>query len=400
MERADRMSENRGAVAVVRVAVLCLLAFSCAGGGGTGEIPPTGIDVQSAFPNLSFNKPVEMVQPPGDASLWFLLEKDGLIWMFANDSATTSPTLSLDLTGRVDNTANEGGLLGMAFHPSFSGSGDVFLYYTETGSGTNPLTSKVSRFAVNASGIIDSTTRSEVLSVDQPATNHNGGKILFGPDGFLYIGLGDGGGNPDGRAQDTTSLLGSILRIDVDNRDPGLEYAIPSDNIFAGSRTDAPEIFAWGFRNPWRWSFDRSTGLLWAGDVGQNTWEEVDLVTAGGNYGWEIKEGDHCFSPSTGCDETGLIDPVAEYSHALGDRSITGGYVYRGVSIPGVRGSYIFGDYVSGRIRGFDVEEKPPAVRLLAETGLMIASFAEEADGELYVLDFTGGGIYKVVAAP
>jgi len=380
------------------MAVLSLMLISCGSSSGTNP-PPGHITVEPAFTSLSFNRPVEMVQAPGDGSVWYLLEKAGLVQMFANESAAASTTISLDLTGRVDDTG-EGGLLGMAFHPSFSGSGDVYLYFTETGPGSNPLVSKIARFSMNFSGIIDSTTRSVILSIDQPADNHNAGKITFGPDGFLYIGLGDGGGAPNGRAQDTTTLLGSMLRIDVDKQDPGLNYAIPADNIFANSSTDAPEIFAWGFRNPWRWSFDRVSGDLWTGDVGQNSWEEVDLVVSGGNYGWDIREGDHCYSPPSGCSDAGLTGPVVEYSQAQGDRSITGGYVYRGSSIPALYGTYLFGDWVSGRLRGFNVNQSPPNVFLFKETGLNIASFAEGLDGELYVLDYFGGGIHKIIAAP
>jgi len=391
------MIQKKVLVIVAYIPVLFLLLTSCGGGGGN-DIPTGDIALNPAFPNLSFNKPVEMVQPPGDGSRWYLLEKAGLVWMFTNDSGTSVTALSLDLTDRVNDTG-EGGLLGMAFHPSFSGSGDVFLYYTETGPGPNTPISKLARFAMNTSGVLDSTTRFEILSVSQPATNHNGGKIAFGPDGFLYVGLGDGGGSSDGRAQDTTTLLGSMLRIDVDNQDPGLDYAIPSDNVFANSNTNAREIFAWGLRNPWRWSFDRTTGSLWAGDVGQGSWEEVDLVTLGGNYGWDIKEGDHCFSPPVGCNETGLLDPIVEYGRTQG-RSITGGYVYRGSSIPQLNGTYLFGDWGSGRLWGFNIDQSPPDVVLFEETGLSIVSFAEDLDGELYVLDYSSGKIFQVVVTP
>jgi len=232
--------------------------------------------------------------------------------------------------------------------------------------------------------------------VDQPFLNHNGGQIAFGPDGLLYVGLGDGGsgGDPLGHAQDTSTLLGSILRIDVDR---GTPYAVPPDNPFAagGGR---PEIFAWGLRNPWRWSFDRETGELWCGDVGQNRWEEVDRIRRGGNYGWNVREGAHCFA-SAECDSAGLIEPVAEYSHDEGC-SITGGYVYRGATLPQISGAYVYGDFCSGRIWGlFSAGGGALAPRLLAESGLQISSFAEDHDGELYVVDY-GGGIHRLASAP
>lgn len=371
------------------------LLISACGNGGGSPVTSDMVGLERAFPGLSFNRPVDLVAPPGDNSRWFVVEKSGVVRMFSNNDAAVSSTLSLDLSGKVDPTG-EGGLLGMAFSPSFAGSGDVFLYYTETGpDSSTPLVSNVSRFAVNAGGIIDSGSESLVLSVDQPATNHNGGDLAFGPDGYLYIALGDGGGTGDPflNGQDTTTLLGSILRIDVDGPQP---YAIPAGNVFASSSTDRREIFAWGLRNPWRFSFDRAAGGLWAGDVGQDNWEEVDLIVSGGNYGWNVEEGAHCFSPPTGCDDTGLIDPVVEYDHTQG-QSITGGYVYRGSAIPQVQGFYLFADWVTGRLWGFDINRSPPEVILFEEAGFRIVSFAEDTDGELYVLDYFGGGVYRLV---
>ena len=373
------------------------LISACNGGGGDGSIVTSiGISLERAFPNLTFDNPITIVQSPDDDTRWFLLEKDGVVRMFANSDAAASSTVSLDLTQKV-NATGEGGLLGMAFHPSFSGSGDIFLYYTKTGPST-PLVSNISRFAMNANGVIDTTTEDVVLSINQPATNHNGGDIAFGPDDNLYIALGDGGGggDPDSNGQDTTTLLGAILRIDIDGNSP---YAIPAGNIFAASSTDRPEIFAWGLRNPWQFSFDMVTGDLWAGDVGQGAWEEVDLVVSGGNYGWNIEEGNHCFSPPSGCDDTGLIDPIVEYDHSQG-RSITGGYVYRGSAIPQIQGFYLFADWVNGRIWGFDVNQLPPVVTLFLDTDLQIVSFAEDSNGELYVLDYSGGGIYRIIPTP
>lgn len=388
----------REAAVVPVIGALLSLLSSCAGGDGGGVVF-SDITLERAYPGLTFSQPVALVHPPGDDSRWFVLEKAGRLYMFANNASAATATLSADLAARVD-AAGEGGLLGMAFHPSFSGSGDVFLSYTSPDPSV-PFVSRISRFTMNMGGIIDTTAESVVLSVDQPFTNHNGGHIAFGPDGFLYIGMGDGGGggDPGGNGQDTTTLLGAMLRIDVDNKDPGLEYAVPIDNPFFGSGTDAGEIFAWGFRNPWRWSFDRGSGDLWLGDVGQGSWEEVDLVVSGGNYGWNVEEGNHCYPPGSVCDDAGLTDPVAEYDHSEG-RSITGGYVYRGTALADRQGTYFFGDYVNGRLWGIDTSLSQPDVVLLEETGLNIASFAEDSDGELYLIDFSGGGIHRIVPAP
>jgi glucose/arabinose dehydrogenase len=373
-----------------------ILSLIACGGGSSRSV--NLITVERAFPNLTFTNPIAMYQPPGDDTRWFLIEKGGKVLVFNNDDAIASVSVAADFGTTVDDTG-EGGLLGMAFHPSFSGSGHVYFYYTETGPGSStPLVSRLTRYTMNISGIIDTGSRSFVLSVDQPATNHNGGDIKFGPDEYLYIALGDGGGggDPDGNGQDTTTLLGSMLRIDVDNGSP---YAIPAGNVFASSSTDMPEIFAWGLRNPWRFSFDELTGDLWAGDVGQGAWEEIDLVVSGGNFGWNIEEGDHCFSPATGCDDTGLVDPVYEYGRTEG-RSVTGGYVYRGTAMLEYYGHYIFSDWGSGNLWGFDAASISPDAVLLADTGLKPVSFAQDQDSELYVLDYSGGGIYRLVETP
>jgi glucose/arabinose dehydrogenase len=369
-----------------------ILLFGGCSGGVSGQ---ETINVERVFPNLVFNQPITIIQPPGEDSIWFLLEKGGRVLKFDNNNATAFTIEVIDLSQSV-NDSGEGGLLGIAFHPSFSGSGDIFLYYTETGPDPSiPLVSNVSRFVMGTDGIIDSNSESVIFSIDQPETNHNGGDIKFGPDGFLYLSLGDGGGSgdPDGNAQDTTTLLGSMLRIDVDGGSP---YAIPAGNVFASSSTDMPEIYAWGLRNPWRFSFDELTGDLWAGDVGQGAWEEIDLVISGGNYGWNIKEGDHCFSPPAGCDDSGLIDPVHEYGRTEG-HSVTGGYVYRGSAMPAFQGYYFFADWVSGDLWGFETSAGLPEVTLLADTDMRIVSFAQDGNLELYVVDYSGGGIYRLV---
>lgn len=314
-----------------------------------------------------------------------------------------SSNVFVDISGNVESGPNEAGLLGMAFHPDFAMNGEVFLSYTRGG----PLTSVVSRFTLDAmSGNLDAATEEIIIMMPQAANNHNGGNIAFGPDGFLYIGFGDGGGagDPNERAQDTTYLFGSMLRLDVDTASP---YAIPADNPFSSNTNcvggngtmPCPEIYAWGFRNPWRFSFDRSTGDLWVGDVGQNQWEEIDRVDAGMNYGWDEREGAHCYEPASGC-STNNVDPITEYNHSVG-ASVTGGYVYRGTALPDLQGYYLFGDFGSGRIWGVPADSvQGVAPEELDDTTLSISSFAQGEDGELYALDYGTGGIYQIVDTP
>ena len=404
------------------VFALGLLISSCGGSSGDGPAqapapppppppPPAAtpeVGLQQVFPNLApaLVAPVSMQQAPGDTTRWFVVEQAGMIRVFANVDDATATLVFLDISARVI-AGGERGLLGMAFHPDFPTTPEVYVSYT----GAPDLTSYVSRFSSADGGqTLDPSSEEVVLSVPQDFGNHNGGNIAFGPDGYLYIGFGDGGsgGDPLDRAQDTSNLLGSMLRIDIDGGSP---YAIPSAdpaNPFATNATcpqgfsvggeECPEIFAWGLRNPWRFSFDREGGSLWAGDVGQNAWEEIDIVTAGGNYGWDDREGAHCFEPPSGC-LTDSIDPVTEYDRSLG-ASVTGGFVYRGSAVPDLAGWYVFGDFVSGRLFAVpddSVPVTPPEV--LLETGLSIAAFGESIDGELFVVNY-GGSIHQVVVAP
>ena len=366
----------------------------------------TDVDLVREFAGLSFDQPVGMLQAPGDASRWFVLEKTGRVRVFAANPATTSflpDFIDLAAITALD-TDSEGGLLGMAFHPDFPANGQVFLSWTDVGT---PMTSIIGRFTATAGGqSLNTGSRIDFLRLDQDFENHNGGQITFGPDGDLYIAFGDGGagGDPFGRAQETRNMLGDLLRIDIDGGSP---YAIPPDNPFAGNATcpanpdllidDCPEIYASGLRNPWRFSFDRVTGALWLGDVGQNLLEEIDIIERGGNYGWDCREGSIPFgTPAASCaTTTGFIGPVHEYPRADGV-SVTGGYVYRGSDIPELVGSYLFADFVSGRLwrlvdngaGGFDDE-------LLLATGLNISSFGEANDGELYLVDYNGG-LYRL----
>jgi uncharacterized repeat protein (TIGR03806 family) len=363
------------------------------------------------FTSLTFDAPLLMLQAPADNSRWFVVEQAGVVQQFeiANPAAST---VYLNITDRVA-SGGELGLLGMAFHPNFPTDSRVFLSYTTGASGARR--SVISVFRPGAGGaILDPTSEQVLLTLNQPEDNHNGGNIAFGPDGFLYIGFGDGGGGGDqhgnpGNGQRRTTLLGKMLRIDVN---AGAPYAVPSSNPFfdANNPTDrcpatprtggtCPEIFALGLRNPFRWSFDRTTGALWVADVGQNAFEEVDLLTAGGNYGWRCREGAHDFNSAgtSGCGSGGLIDPVAEYGRDLG-ASITGGYVYRGSQPTALAGRFLFADFVSGRIFALipEAATQPRQPTVLIDTNLNISSFGQGNDGELYVVNF-GGSLHRIV---
>ena len=398
---------------VIRTAPLgciALLIAACGGGGGGGAAipslpPPTGnpdIQVMRVFSQLSFAEPTVLKQAPGDPTRWFVGEKAGVIRVFANNANSSSTSVFLDISAVVD-ASGEGGLLGFAFHPDFPATPEVYVSYTRGG----PFRSRVSRFYSNDAGQTLSPVPEEViLEVLQPASNHNGGDILFGPDGLLYVGFGDGGGagDPNGNGQDDTNLHGTIVRIDVDGASP---YAIPATNPNAANApcvqgygaAPCPEIFAWGLRNPWRISFDRQTGDLWTGDVGQGDWEEVDRIENGQNYGWNVREGDHCYEPPSGCADN-FADPVAEYDHSVGS-SVTGGFVYRGTAVSNLAGDYVFGDFISGRIFAVPANSTPVATPdELLQSGMNIVSFAEDIDGELYLLHYGVGTIHRIENAP
>jgi glucose/arabinose dehydrogenase len=322
----------------------------------------------------------------------FVVEQSGTIRIINQGVLRKAPFL--DVRGRVATDGFERGLLGLAFHPDYSRNGRFFVNYTRQPDGATVVAE------YRRGGAQDEASWDErvLMVVMQPAPNHNGGMVAFGPDGYLYVGLGDGGGagDPGNRAQNPNELLGKILRIDVDHGDP---YAIPADNPFAkaGGR---PEIYAVGLRNPWRFSFDSNTAELWVADVGQKKWEEVDLVTRGGNYGWRVMEGFHCFNPAVFCQTRGLATPVMEYGHEEGRCSIIGGYVYRGRAVPALRGAYVSGDFCSGEIfvfRQSDEGAREAAPRVLLKTGFQISSFGQDEDGELYVADH-GGSMYQLIS--
>jgi len=333
----------------------------------------------------SLDHPVYVTHAGDGSGRLFVVEQPGRIRIVKQGRLLGAPFL--DISDRI-RYGGEQGLLGLAFHPSYKANGRFVVNYVRRSDGSTVI----AEFQVSPNPDRSQTTEKQLLVVAQPYPNHKGGMVEFGPDGFLYIALGDGGsgGDPGDRGQNTNELLGKLLRIDVDH---GTPYAIPKDNPFAGGGGRL-EIFAYGLRNPWRFSFDRQTGELWAADVGQDAWEEIDVVKRGGNYGWRMMEGAHCFLPRDGCVRDGLIPPIAEYGHDKGRCSITGGYVYRGVRLPALRGVYLYGDFCSGEI--FALMEG--SQHIVLTTGLQIASFGQDQDGELYVVGH-GGTIHRIVEA-
>ena len=336
------------------------------------------------------------IRHAGDGRL-FIVEQGGRILVYNGTSVL--PTPFLDIRSGVS-CCGEQGLLGLAFHPNYASNGFFYVNYTDLGGDT-----VVARYRVSATdpNRADAGSASLILHVSQPFANHNGGNLLFGPDGYLYIGMGDGGsgGDPGNRAQNLNELLGKMLRIDVNGAAP---YAIPPTNPFANSTNARREIWAYGLRNPWRFSFDRENGDLWIGDVGQNAWEEVDLQRAssngGENYGWRRMEGTHCFNPSTNCAAgSTLVLPVLEYSHADDNCSVTGGYRYRGTKYPRLRGMYLYADFCTGKIWGATETGSTWTTRLLLDVTFPISTFGEDVNGELYLSDHGNGRVLAIVDA-
>jgi glucose/arabinose dehydrogenase len=351
-----------------------------------------------AFPNLTFEFPVDIQSPKDGTSRIFVLSQPGVIYVFDNNSDTKEKKVFLDIRGKVL-YGGEMGLLGLAFHPNYKENGFFYLDYTTD----NPRRTVISRFQVSKTdpAVADPLSEEILLEVGQPYENHNGGQISFGPDGYLYISLGDGGdaGDPHNAGQDLKNPLGKLLRIDVDNKSDGKNYSIPDDNPFKGNNNGfKEEIYAYGLRNVWRFSFDMNN-RLWAADVGQNKWEEINLIAKGKNYGWRIMEAKHCYNPETNCDTTALVLPVWEYGHNdMGGFSITGGFVYSGESAPGLKNKYIYADYVSGRIWQLEFVNKLVSNKLLIDSDLMIATFGVDESNELYFADYKKDGkLYKFV---
>ena len=340
-------------------------------------LPQASITLERLTPH-TFHKPIFLTAAPGHPGRLFVVEQEGRILSLRQGQVQNGPFL--DIAHKLS-AGSERGLLGLAFHPDFSTNGRFFVNYTRAQDGATVIAEYHATFPA----ITADPHERILLVIPQPYSNHNGGMIAFGPDRYLYIGMGDGGsgGDPENHAQNLQNLLGKFLRIDVNQAAP---YEIPPDNPFLKG-AGKPEIFALGFRNPWRWSFDRQTGDLWAADVGQNTWEEIDLIQKGKNYGWRLLEGRHCYNPPSHCElAPNLAPPVTEYGHEQGRCSVIGGYVYRGTRFPALAGTYLFGDFCTGEIWGY----LTGATRLLTDTDLRISSFGEDAEGELYAVGHDG----------
>lgn len=376
----------------IRLLLLCLLWLDGSGGNvlaATADRPvaSTQEPVLALLPVVvgGLQNPVYLVQAPGDTDRFFILEQSGRIRIFLRGALLETPFLDIAANTRFN---GEQGLLGLAFHPAYASNGRYFINYIRASDGATVI----AEYQASAHSNVSRQTEKILLVVPQPYPNHKGGMMEFGPDGLLYIALGDGGagGDPEDRGQDRNELLGKLLRIDVDYGSP---YAIPPGNPFArgGGR---PEIFAYGFRNPWRFSFDRHTGDLWTADVGQDSWEEIDVVRAGGNYGWRIMEGRHCFIPRQGCQEADLIPPIAEYRNEGARCAIIGGYVYRGQGIPSLQGTYVYGDFCSGEVFGL----RNGTQTVLLSTGKQISSFGQDQEGELYILELQGT-VHRIIEA-
>lgn len=355
--------------------------------------PPVTVAYQAveAFPKLSFNSPVDFTHANDGSNRLFVVEQRGVIQSFENNSNTETKSVFLDVVGRVS-SGGEMGLLGLAFHPDFKNNGFFFVNYTRNSPRRQTV---ISRFKVNAQAA-DPSSETILLTFDQPFTNHNGGQIAFGAEGFLYIATGDGGssGDPQNYAQNRASLLGKMLRIDVNSTSKG-NYGIPKDNPYVGNTQGfREEIYAYGLRNPWRFSFDSVTKDLWTGDVGQNKVEEIDLIIKGGNYGWKVKEGNSCYSGD--CSQANLIAPVWEYQQGSDGRSVTGGIVYRGKKYTDLVGKYFCGDYVSGKIWALTYDGKTVTKNDVITNVSTVSAFGQDANGEMYMLNLGNGKVYTL----
>jgi glucose/arabinose dehydrogenase len=439
-----RAGSGRGSVIgrTATLAAVLLISMGAQGGpgprlspSGRGDDPRAGVVTDTARPvapapvapapafvasnvvltltpiSSAFDHPV-LVTNAGDGTgrLFVVEQNSGLIRVISNGIVLPTPFLDLH---RSLSTGGERGLLGLAFHPRYPTVPYFYVNFTDVAGNT-----AIFRFRVSADpNVGDLSSGKRLLTVNQPYPNHNGGNLAFGPDGYLYIGMGDGGGagDPGDRAQNLNSLLGKMLRIDVDHTSGTKRYAIPSSNPYVG-RTGLDEIWSRGLRNPWRWSFDRLRGTLWIGDVGQNRYEEIDraIKPAAGwasraeNYGWDVLEGRACYEPPSGCSTSGKHVPLVTYGHAVAGAdncAVTGGFVYRGTADPVLQGGYVYGDFCSGRIWVLDANTRSPGAPVLvrdatASPQLALSSFGEDEDGELYACDLAAGTIYRIRAQP
>lgn len=381
------------ALAIRSILLLAGAALPLRQAGSAQAAPSPAITIQ-AQPFLNGIESPTAFTDDGSGRL-FITEQTGRIRIAVNGQLRKEPFL--DISNEVK-SGGERGLLCVVFHPKFAENGRFFVNYTTEKNGS--LETVVAEFKAGASDLkADPKTEKEILRFHQPYSNHNGGQLAFGPDGMLYIAVGDGGsgGDPQQNGQNLKTWLGKILRIDINGSQPGKAYAVPADNPFVATPEAKPEIWAYGLRNPWRFSFDLKTGQLWAGDVGQNKWEEIDIIEKGKNYGWSAREGMHDFRPERAAGA--LIDPVKDYGRDLG-QSVTGGYVYRGKEFPALDGLYLYGDFATGRVWGLRCEGNGKPVTFdaeLAKFPFTISAFGEDRHGELYILDYGGGKVLKLV---
>jgi glucose/arabinose dehydrogenase len=395
-----------------------LTAVPAAVPGAEVDETPFPLETALAFPDLRWTgwkpedekgrvaplRPLALTHAGDGTDRVFVATEQGVVHVFPNDQKADRTKVFLDLRDRVvyDDNQNEEGFLGLAFHPQYKKNGELFVFYTLR---QPKLTNVLSRFRVSPDDPdrADPASEEELLRITKPFWNHNGGTICFGPDGYLYVVVGDGGSanDPYHHGQDLSKLFGKVLRVDVDHKEPGKNYAVPPDNPFVGRGNARPEIWAYGLRNPWRLAFDRKTGALWTSDVGQNLYEEIDILTRGGNYGWSIREGLHPFGPGGAGPRPDLIEPIWEYRHDVG-KSLTGGAVYRGARLPELQGWYVYADYVSARIWALRYDEgkrRVVANRKIPDPNVPVMSFGEDEKGELYFLTYSnsGRGIYRFI---
>jgi glucose/arabinose dehydrogenase len=375
-----------------------LLTVMTAGCDGSTE--PARLAVRLREVASGLDAPLFLTTAPGDQTRAFVVEQGGRIRIIRNEALV--PTPFLDISGRIA-SGGERGLLGLAFHPQYATNGRFVVYYTNTSGDV-----RIASYKVTADpDLADPASEQILLAVPHPSfSNHNGGMVVFGPDGRLYAGIGDGGsgGDPNGNGQNRNTLLGKLVRLDVNGAG---QASVPSDNPFVGQSGMRPEIWSYGLRNPWRFSFDRLTGDLYIGDVGQNAREEIDVSTAasqagrGLNFGWNTMEGSACYSPASGCNKTGLTQPVLDYGHSDGC-SVTGGYVYRGSAIPDLQGHYFYGDYCSGWVKSFllsGTRAGQPLDWATLRPGSQITSFGEDASGEVYLI-VSSGRVFRIEPGP